>query len=81
MPLPRWAAPQVAELVEKAPTGPNWMHEIKFDGHRTAERGQKQLLTHFGRLGLKGSAGWPAPAPWCNRAAARLSPVLLERRL
>jgi hypothetical protein len=32
MPLPRWVEPQPAKLVEKAPTGPQWVHEIKFDG-------------------------------------------------
>jgi bifunctional non-homologous end joining protein LigD len=43
MPLPRWIPPQLSKLVEKAPTGPNWVHEIKFDGYRMAariERGQ-----------------------------------------
>ena len=33
MPLPRWVEPQLAKLVEKAPTGPQWVHEIKFDGY------------------------------------------------
>ena len=43
MPLPRWIPPQLSKLVEKAPTGPNWVHEIKFYGYRMAariERGQ-----------------------------------------
>jgi hypothetical protein len=28
---PTWIKPQLAELVEKAPDGPDWSHEIKFD--------------------------------------------------
>jgi bifunctional non-homologous end joining protein LigD len=38
MPLPRWVKPQLSKLVEKAPTGPRWVHEIKFDGFRMAAR-------------------------------------------
>jgi len=26
MPLPRWVLPQLSKLVEKAPTGPQWVH-------------------------------------------------------
>jgi bifunctional non-homologous end joining protein LigD len=32
MPLPRWVEPQLSKLAERAPTGPRWVHEIKFDG-------------------------------------------------
>ena len=38
MPLPRWVEPQLSKLVVTAPTGPNWVHEIKFDGYRMAAR-------------------------------------------
>jgi ATP-dependent DNA ligase len=37
-PLPRWIELQLFKLVEKAPTGPNWVHQIKFDGYRMAAR-------------------------------------------
>ena len=33
-PPPTWIKPQLAKLVEKAPDGPDWLHEIKFDGYR-----------------------------------------------
>ena len=62
MPLPRWVEPQLATLVEKAPTGPRWVHEIKFDGYRMGariERGKVQLLT---RSGLDWTAKYPATA-------------------
>ena len=62
MSLPRWIAPQLSKLVERAPTGPQWVHEIKFDGFRMAariERGKVQLLT---RSGLDWTAKYPATA-------------------
>lgn len=33
-PLPRWIKPCLPTLVEKPPTGPHWVHEIKWDGYR-----------------------------------------------
>ena len=51
VPLQRWIAPQLSKLVQKAPSGPNWVHEIKFDGFRMAariERSKVQLLTRSG---------------------------------
>ena len=62
MPLPRWVEPQLSKLVEKAPTGPRWVHEIKFDGYRMAgriDRGKVQLLT---RSGLDWTVKYPATA-------------------
>ena len=50
-PLPRWIPPQLCQLVEKAPSGPQWLHEIKLDGFRMAARiddGRAQLLTRTG---------------------------------
>ena len=31
-PLPRWIPPQLCQSVENAPSGPQWLHEIKLDG-------------------------------------------------
>ena len=62
MTLPRWIEPQLSKLVEKAPTGPLWVHEIKFDGFRMAARidgGKVQLLT---RSGLDWTEKYPATA-------------------
>jgi bifunctional non-homologous end joining protein LigD len=33
-PLPAFVSPQLATLVDRPPTGPDWLHEIKFDGYR-----------------------------------------------
>jgi DNA ligase D-like protein (predicted ligase) len=59
LPLPQWIPPQLSQLVEKAPSGPQWLHEIKLDGFRMAarlERGHAKLLT---RTGLDWSAKYP----------------------
>jgi DNA ligase D-like protein (predicted ligase) len=50
-PPPTWVKPQLAKLVEKAPDGPEWLHEIKFDGYRMHARldaGRVQILTRRG---------------------------------
>jgi DNA ligase D-like protein (predicted ligase) len=57
-----WIQPQLCNLVENAPTGDQWVHEVKFDGYRMAariDRGKVQLLT---RSGLDWTAKYPATA-------------------
>jgi bifunctional non-homologous end joining protein LigD len=47
-PLPAFVKPSLALLVDKPPTGPQWVHEIKFDGYRMQARidgGDIRLLT------------------------------------
>jgi bifunctional non-homologous end joining protein LigD len=59
-PLPRWIPPQLCQLVDKVPSGPQWLHEIKLDGFRMAARidkGRVQLLT---RTGLDWSEKYPS---------------------
>jgi bifunctional non-homologous end joining protein LigD len=51
LPLPRFIPPQLSQPVEKPPSGPQWLHEIKLDGFRMAARidhGRAQLLTRTG---------------------------------
>jgi ATP-dependent DNA ligase len=60
LPLPPWIPPQLTQLVQAAPSGPQWLHEIKLDGFRMAariERGGATLLT---RTGLDWSAKYPS---------------------
>jgi hypothetical protein len=48
---PIWIEPQLTRLVEDAPAGAEWLHEIKFDGYRMharLDRGQIRLLTRTG---------------------------------
>ena len=48
---PKWIKPQLTRLVNEAPTGGDWLHEIKYDGYRMHARldgGQAALLTRTG---------------------------------
>ena len=49
--LPQTFAPQLPTLVKSPPTGPQWVHEIKYDGYRIGariERGKVNLITRNG---------------------------------
>ena len=59
-PLPIFVPPQLSQPVEKPPSGPRWLHEIKLDGYRMAARidnGRLQLLT---RTGLDWTGKYPS---------------------
>jgi len=62
VPLPEWVAPQLTQLVDAAPDGDGWLHEIKYDGYRMharLDRGVVKLLT---RTGLDWTHKYPAIA-------------------
>jgi bifunctional non-homologous end joining protein LigD len=49
--MPEWIAPQLTQLVDAAPEGDGWLHEIKYDGYRMMARldhGAVKLLTRTG---------------------------------
>jgi ATP-dependent DNA ligase len=49
--LPESIRTQLTELVDEAPEGSGWLHEIKFDGYRMharLDRGAVRLLTRTG---------------------------------
>jgi ATP-dependent DNA ligase len=49
--LPDWIRPQLTQLVEEAPDGDQWLHEIKYDGfrmHARLDHGEVRLLTRNG---------------------------------
>src|ERR1700740_1644816 len=57
-----WIRPQLTQLVDAAPEGDPWLHEIKFDGYRMharLDRGAVRLLT---RTGLDWTHKYPAIA-------------------
>jgi len=59
-PLPTFIGPQLSQPVEKPPSGPQWLHEIKLDGYRMAARidnSRVQLLT---RTGLDWTEKYPS---------------------
>ena len=79
MPPPKWIKPQLSRLVDEAPTGADWLHEIKYDGYRMHARldgGRAQLLT---RTGLDWSKryrawSWRASSPSASIAPRRSFP-------
>lgn len=67
-PLAPWMAPQLATLVPTSPEGPDWVHELKYDGYRILCRvkdGTATLLTRNGH-------DWSAKLPHIAAAAADL---------
>jgi bifunctional non-homologous end joining protein LigD len=49
--LPDFISPELAALVDRPPTGDEWLHEIKYDGYRTGARleaGKVRMLTRRG---------------------------------
>lgn len=56
---PRWIEPELCRLVEKAPAGPQWIHEIKFDGYRMGARIENGHATLLTRSGLDWSSKYP----------------------
>jgi bifunctional non-homologous end joining protein LigD len=69
--LPQWVAPQLTQLVDAAPEGDQWLHEIKFDGYRMharLDRGAAKLLT---RTGLDWTHKYPAIAEAVASLGAR----------
>jgi bifunctional non-homologous end joining protein LigD len=66
--LPDTLSPQLATLVEAAPEGDEWLHEIKFDGYRILARiarGEARLLSRTGK-------DWTAQFPAIAEALAQL---------
>ena len=47
----KFMTPELATLADAVPEGPNWVHEIKFDGYRTMamiDQGEVHLMTRSG---------------------------------
>src|SRR5882724_1475295 len=66
--LPSWVKPQLAFLVKTAPDGPDWLHEIKFDGYRMHARldaGRVKIITRRGN-------DWTGKYPGIAKAIAGL---------
>jgi DNA ligase D-like protein (predicted ligase) len=68
---PKWIRPQLSRLATKAPSGLQWIHEIKLDGYRMAARiadGAVQLLT---RSGLDWTDKYPSTAAALTKLKVR----------
>ena len=60
--LPRFVEPQLCTLVARAPDGPGWGHEVKFDGYRLQLRVEDGKATLRTRKGLDWTAKFAAIA-------------------
>jgi ATP-dependent DNA ligase len=49
---PKWIKPQLTRLVDEAPAGPGWLHEIKYDGYRMHARIDGRGIKLLTRTGL-----------------------------
>jgi len=66
--LPSQVSPELATLVDTAPDGDDWVHEIKLDGYRILarlDRGEVTLLTRNGK-------DWTERMPTLQAALAKL---------
>ena len=57
--LPDWIRPQLTQLVDVAPDGPEWLHEIKFDGYRMHARLDCSAIKLLTRTGLHWTQKYP----------------------
>ena len=82
--LPATLAPQLATLVPAAPEGPEWLHEIKYDGYRALcrlQKGKARLFTRqgndwtdkFGSIG-EAAARLPIKEAWLDGEVVALGP-------
>jgi bifunctional non-homologous end joining protein LigD len=72
--LPDFVPPQLCTPVERAPSGADWVHEIKFDGYRM------QLRVEAGRAALRTRKGldWTDKFASLARAAKRLPDCIMD---
>ena len=55
-------SPELATLEREAPTGPDWFHEVKYDGYRILARKAGDEVALFTRSGLDWAVRFPAIA-------------------
>ena len=60
--VPQWIRPQLTQLVDAAPDGDQWLHEIKFDGYRMHARLDRSAVKLLTRTGLDWTHKYPAIA-------------------
>ena len=67
--LPDKVVPELATLVEAVPPGPEWLHEVKYDGYRLIARIEGDAVA----LLTRGGEDWSPRFPWLVAAlGARL---------
>jgi bifunctional non-homologous end joining protein LigD len=69
--LPRFVEPQLATLVQEAPEGEEWLHELKFDGYRILARKDGEEVTLWSRNRKDYTAAFRAVAEAVGRLPCR----------
>ena len=75
-PMPGWIEPCLPTLVDKVPTGDQWLYEVKWDGYRVSlyiERGNVKIMT-------RGGNDWTKRFPLVATAAAALNVDFSDHR-
>ena len=88
MPPRKWIKPQLTRLVGEAPTGNDWLHEIKYDGYRMhalLDGGRAQLLTRTGldwshryRATIQALSKLPVKSAYLDGDCARFDPMACQ---
>src|SRR4051812_49559111 len=63
--------PQLATLVEAAPRGDGWLHEVKFDGYRIGCQKQGRSVVLLSRKGNDWTSEFPEIAAGTRKLRAR----------
>jgi ATP-dependent DNA ligase len=73
---PACAAPLNLAFLTKFPTGPDWLHEVKYDGYRLRMECDGERV----RLITRGGYNWTSRYPWIVEAALknRLKPFVID---
>ena len=61
-------SPELATLVDRAPSGEEWLHEMKYDGYRILARIDHGRVT----LASRNGRDWTAKFPAVTEAVGRL---------
>ncbi|MBC7467211.1 MAG: DNA ligase D [Bdellovibrio sp.] len=69
--LPAFIEPELCALVDQAPKGDQWIHEIKFDGYRSLCRKENTRVQMLTRSGLDWSAKYKATVDEMKRIKAK----------
>jgi len=74
MRMPRFIAPQLARLTQAPPSGPDWVHEVKFDGYRMEMRVARRAV----RLRTRKALDWTGRFPEIARDGGALSDCIID---
>lgn len=72
--MPRFVEPQLAKLVERAPSGAGWAHEVKFDGYRL----QLRVLDGDAVLRTRKGLDWTEKFAAIARQAEKLPDCIID---